>query len=253
MPATLKSDTICSLDPLTFARDVSGFERLDDWQEDVLLSESKRIVLNCGRQVGKSCCASLLALHQAVYKPNSLALLLSPSLRQSSELFQVVHSFYRTIALDAPARMESALRLTLRNNSRIISLPGSEQTVRGYSNVDLLIVDEASRVPDDLFDSITPMLAVSGGKMILLSTPYGKRGRYHNVWTKGEGWEKVKITAAQCPRISAEFLKQEKATMPHWFWLQEYMCSFQANEASIFDYEAVEDMAREGIKTWAIP
>lgn len=242
-----------ALDPLGFAKDVSGFESLDTWQKQVLLSDSKRIVLNCSRQTGKSASASLLALHLAVYEPGSLALLLSPSLRQSSELFQVVHSFYRVIAEDVPARMESALRLTLRNGSRIISLPGQESTIRGYSGVDLLIVDEASRVPNDLFHAISPMLAVSDGKLILLSTPYGRRGFFYNTWDKGEEWEKVKIIAPDCPRITPEFLRQERATMPRWFYNQEYMGSFEENEASIFDWQRIEDMAREGIKTWDIP
>lgn len=251
--ATLETDLTNGLDCLAFSRYVSGFARLDPWQEDVLLSNSKRIILNNARQVGKSVTASLLALHLAVYEPDSLALLLSPSLRQSSEVFQCVHGFYRTIAEDVPARMESALRLTLRNGSRIISLPGQESTIRGYSGVDLLIVDEASRVPDDLFHAISPMLAVSDGRLILLSTPYGKRGFFYDTWEHGKEWKKTRITAAECPRISPEFLKQERASMPKWFWSQEYNCSFEANEASIFDYEAIEAMAREGIATWDIP
>jgi hypothetical protein len=45
---------------------------------------------------------------------------------------------------------ESALRLELANGSRIVSLPGSGETVRGYSAPRLVIVDEASRVPDEL-------------------------------------------------------------------------------------------------------
>ena len=248
----LLTDLTCALDPLRFAKDVSGFQSLDEWQEQVLTSLSKRIVLNCSRQSGKSVTAALLALHLAIYESESLSLLLSPSLRQSSELFQIVHGFYRTIAEDVPARQESALRLTLRNGSRIISLPGKEATIRGYSGVDLLIVDEASRVMDDLFHSISPMLAVSDGRLVLLSTPFGKRGFFFDTWERGEEWERIKITADQCPRITKKFLKREKLAMPHWFYKQEYGCSFEESEAATFDYDDIERASRGGFVEWTL-
>jgi hypothetical protein len=61
---------------------------------------------------------------------------------------------------------ESSLRLELSNGSRIISLPASDATVRGYSNCSLLIIDEAPSVPDALIGAITPSLAVSDGRLI---------------------------------------------------------------------------------------
>lgn len=242
--ATLETDLSLGLDCLAFSRYVSGFERLDDWQEQVLLSQADRIILNNARQLGKSATASLLALHEAVYRPGSLALLLSPSLRQSSELFQTLHSFYRQIAVDTPARMESALRLTLRNGSRVISLPGTEQTVRGYSNVSLLVVDEAARVEDSLLDAVRPMLAVSNGRLILLSTPFGRRGAFFRIWESGKDWLKIKVTADQCPRISKEFLRKERTSMTSWAYKQEYQCSFEANVSAVFDWTKVEQAAK---------
>ena len=250
--ATLQADLIHALDPVAFVQDVTGFETVDSWQQEVLRSDADRIALNCCRQSGKSTISGLLALHTAVYTPGSLSLLLSPSLRQSSELFQVVKRFYGAIAQDAPARRESALRLELRNGSRIISLPGKEATIRGYAGVNLLIVDEASRVPDDLFHALSPMLAVSNGRLILLSTPFGKRGFYFNTWDSGEDWHKIKITAEQCPRISPEFLVREKKSMPRWFYSQEYECSFEESCAAVFDWTAIEDAAKGKVKQWRL-
>ena len=96
-------------------------------------------------------------------RPGHFLLLLSPSLRQSQELFKKVQDACRGLDNPAPLLAESALRLELANGSRIISLPGTEGTVRGYSGVDLLIIDEAARVVDDLYYAVTPMLAVSQG------------------------------------------------------------------------------------------
>src|SRR6202043_502550 len=75
--------------------------------------------------------------------------------------------------------------LRLSNQSEVVSLPCREETVRGYSRVGLLVIDEAARVPDDLYRAVRPMLAVSAGQLICLSTPYGKRGFFHDAWVHG--------------------------------------------------------------------
>ena len=72
--------------------------------------------------------------------------------------------------------MESRLSIELETGSRIVSLPGREATIRGFSGVHLLVVDEAARVADELYQAVRPMLAVSGGRIVLLGTPFGKRG-----------------------------------------------------------------------------
>src|SRR5262249_60678864 len=60
----------------------------DPWQRRTLRSSSTRMLLNCSRQAGKSLTAAGLALRQALLAPGSLVLLLSPTLRQSGELFR---------------------------------------------------------------------------------------------------------------------------------------------------------------------
>jgi hypothetical protein len=166
-------------------------------------------------------------------------LLLSPSLRQSSELFRKILDVYRMIDAAVPADQESALRLELTNGSRIVSLPGKEETVRGFSGAKLLVIDEASRVADSLYYSVRPMLAVSGGKLVCMTTPFGKRGFFHQEWTEGLGWEKVLITAEQCPRISKDFLAEERRTLGEWWFKQEYLCEFVDTVDQVFSYEAV--------------
>ena len=70
---------------------------------------------------------------------------------------------------------------------RIISLPGSEKTTRGFSKATLIVVDEAARVEDQLMASLRPMLATSkdGGKLVMLLTPFGKRGSFYEYWSAG--------------------------------------------------------------------
>ena len=236
------------LDPVAMARQV-GFD-LDPWQSRVLTSDASRILLNCSRQSGKSTVTALLAVHTAHYQPDSLVLLLSPSLRQSQELFKKALEVHRALPHPVATEAESALRLELANGSRILSLPGKEHTVRGFSGVRLLAVDEAARVEDELYLSVRPMLAVSGGRLIGLSTPFGTRGWWYQAWRSDETWERFAIPAQECPRIDAGFLAEERRTMGDWWFAQEYECRFLDGETQPFGREDIEQAFAEGVEAW---
>jgi Terminase large subunit, T4likevirus-type, N-terminal len=237
-----------ALDPVRFARRI-GFDP-DPWQADLLRSDTRQTILNCSRQSGKSTTTAVLATHEAEYRAESLILLLSPSLRQSQELFRKVRDARLALGEDAvTVAEESALRIELTNGSRIVCLPGKEATIRGYSGVRLLVVDEASRVPDDLYQAVRPMLAVSGGRLILLSTPFGERGFFHHEWTEGGAtWQRVQVKAADCPRIPAEWLEAERAVIGQWWYAQEYECQFVATLDQVFGYELVTDAVNSDIE-----
>ena len=193
------------------------------------------------RQGGKSLTAAAIAVREALLRPPALVLLLSPTLRQSGELFRdKVKRLYNGLGWPVPAAQETQLTMELANGSRIVSLPGEEETIRGYSGVRLLVVDEAARVPDALYYSIRPMLAVSRGRLVALSTPFGKRGWFFETWEGREPWERVKVTADQCPRIGAEFLiREEQALGPRWY-RQEYFCSFEETIDQVFSQADIQ-------------
>ncbi len=235
----LASDLRCALDPAAFGAEALGFLP-DPWQERALRWTGKRLLLNCSRQSGKSTSAAVLGLHRASYYPGSLVLLVSPSLRQSSELFRKVGGFLDRLNAQPDLVEDNRLSLTLANRSRIVSLPSSEATVRGFSGADLIIEDEASRVADDLYFAMRPMLAVSGGRHILMSTPFGKRGHFFEEWTNGgAAWERIEVPATDCPRIAPGFLEEERRSLGDWWYRQEYLCQFVETVDQIFSYDLV--------------
>ncbi|MGB9793341.1 MAG: terminase large subunit domain-containing protein [Desulfofundulus sp.] len=244
----LAGDLAMALDPAIFARKALGFNP-DPWQERVLRWSGKRLLLNCSRQSGKSTVTAILALHRALFYPDSLILLVSPSLRQSSELFRKVLNFYRQLEQPIPPEAESSLRLELKNGSRIVSLPGKEGTIRGFSGAALIVEDEAARVPDELYFTVRPMLAVSGGRLILMSTPFGKRGHFFKEWTEGgDTWERIQVTAYECPRISREFLEEERQTLGEWWFRQEYLCEFVETDDQLFTYDQVAEALSDEVR-----
>ena len=228
-----------ALDPVLWARDALDFYP-DAWQEQVLRSSGKRQLLNCCRQSGKSTTAALIALHRAVFYPRSLVLLVSPSLRQSGELFRKVGDHLKQLEQQPQKTEDNKLSLTLINDSRIVSLPGTEGTIRGYSGASLIIEDESARVDDALYYAVRPMLAISGGRLVLMSTPFGKRGHFHKEWTEGgAGWERIEIPAKACPRISSAFLEEERRALGDWWYRQEYECQFVETVDQVFSYSLV--------------
>jgi hypothetical protein len=206
----------------------------DPWQVAVLQSTSPRLLLNCCRQAGKSTVVALLGLVEAMAVPATRVLLVSRSHRQSTELFKIMVDFYQR--LRAPLKKsKTAHELALTNLSRIICLPCREDTIRGYSHIGLLIIDEAARVPDDLYRAVRPMLAVSAGHMICLSTPYGKRGFFHDAWAcGGDDWTRIEVPASMIPRINPDFLQTERRGLGDSWFRQEYECSFEALEGLVY-------------------
>jgi hypothetical protein len=215
----------------------------DPWQIGVLRSIAPRMLLNVTRQGGKSTTVAALVLHTALYQPKSLSLILSPGERQSKETFRKVLDVYHRLGRPIPAEAENKLELELENGSRVVALPGVEGTIRGYSGVNLLICDEASRIDDLLYAAVRPMLAVSQGRLIALSTPWGKRGWFYEAWEHGsDSWERVQVKATECPRISPAFLQEERETMGDLFYRSEYGCEFVDTEDQYFATEDIEAM-----------
>jgi len=246
----LAADLATALDPVRLAERAGIIP--DPWQADVLRSASPRLLLNCSRQSGKSTVTGLLALHAALYQPESLVLLVSRAERQSKELFRKALAAYRTLGRPVDPEAENKLELELVNGSRIIALPGSEGTIRSFSGVRLLIVDEASRVANETYVAIRPMLAVSGGRLLALSTPFGTRGWWYEAWRGDEPWERYEVPATLCPRISPAFLEEERRTLGEWWFEQEYMCRFMDAQSQAFRREDSDRAFAEEVVHWTL-
>lgn len=222
---------------------------LGAWQRDAALSEHPRLLLNCSRQSGKSTVAALLGVHEAISRPGALVLAVSPGERQSKLLFRTMLGFYRDLDHPVPTQVENKLSLELANGSQVHALPGSGGTVRGFSGVSLLLIDEASRVPDELRDAVSPMLAVSGGRLVALSTPAGRRGWWWEAWTSGgDDWQRYEVRAEDVPRIPAAFLAAERRSLPQHVFASEYECAFVEDNASVFRYADVDNMLDDAVR-----
>jgi hypothetical protein len=227
-----------ALDPVSFAEDRLNFTP-DPWQRQLLRSHSQWVMLNCCRQSGKSTTTAIVALHQAIYDPG-LVLCVSPSLRQSRELFAKIIGFLKSLEPVEPLEEDNKSSCELRSGARMVSLPGDPDTVRGYSAPKLVITDEAAYVSDAMQAAIAPMLAVSQGRQIDMSSPNGRRGYFFENWERGDSIERIKIIGRQCPRISAEFLEQQRKKLGPTLFAQEFEGEFTYADTSAFSSELIE-------------
>jgi hypothetical protein len=197
------------MDALSFA------ERLefvpDEKQALVLDASIRRGMLNCTRQWGKSTVMSIKALHHACVNKGSLVLVVAPTERQAAELVRKAASYARGLGTKTRGDGINRDSLLLPNDSRIVPLPHAEDNIRGFSNTGLLLVDEASRVDDRLYETAHGFLAASDGDLWLMSTPAGPRGFSYREWmARGDGWTRVTVRATDCSRISKRFLDEQR-------------------------------------------
>ena len=218
---------------------------IDARQQEVLATPSRRVAICCSRQWGKSTAGAIKALHHALLNPASLTLIASRTRRQAGELLDKAIGFAQT--LDIPIRrvLRHPDSLLLPNHSRLIALPGNPDSLRSFSAVSLLVIDEASYVPDQLYHALRPMLATTDGGLWVLSTPRGRQGFFWDAWSsKDDAWTKFSVPAPECPRIAIDFLDEERRLHGPAVFNREYLCDFGSTGQSYFDIDAL-DIATE--------
>jgi hypothetical protein len=221
----------------------------DARQAELLRREVKRLVLNCTRQWGKSTITAAKAVARARARAESLTLVVSPSARQSGEFLRKAAGFVQRMGMRARGDGDNEISLLFPNGSRIVGLPGTETTVRGFSAVGLLLIDEAARVSDEMYKTVRPMLAVTDGDLWLMSTPFGQRGFFWEAWSNGdEKWERMAVPATECERIAASFLEEERGSLGERWFRQEYLCEFVEAEGALFTREMIERAFTDEVK-----
>jgi hypothetical protein len=114
--------------------------------------------------------------------------------------------------------------------------------------VRLLVIDEAARVPDELYRTVRPMLAVSRGRLVALSSAFAQSGWFYEAFSGGEGWERYKVPAALCPRIDPTFLEEERAALGPVWYAMEYECVFTPGAFGLFRPEDIEALTQNDLQ-----
>jgi hypothetical protein len=247
----LAVDFAHALDAVAFA-EAAGL-RLDDWQASLVRTQPRRTILCASRQSGKSTTCAVLALHVACFEPESLIVVAAPSQRQSVELVRSIRKLHGNVKNVPEIVSDAVQKLEMANGSRILALPGDSgdgKTIRGLSNARLVLIDEASRISDDLMGALRPMLATNArGSLVMLSTPAGKRGVFYETWHNGDpAWTRIRVSADQCPRISKEFLDEELRELGPTLFDAEYNLGFHDDLTAAFATDLIDSIVDPNLR-----
>lgn len=198
---------------------------LDPWQKDLIKSEGDVVVVS-GRQCGKTTAASILAAKTALNNKNEFILLGAYVIEQAQIIFRKIHEY---LLEKAPKQIKGHVTLNfleLKNGSKIFCRPIGDTGagMRGYSAT-MVMLDEVSLVPDRAWEAIEPVISVTKGRTILLSTPQGKRGFFYKA-TINEKYRKFHVSARDCPRHEKEFLDRKQSEMSPVAFATEYLGEF---------------------------
>ena len=226
------------------------WESLDNWQKKVLKTKGN-IVLRSGRQVGKSTIISIKVSEYALNHKNKQIMVIAKVERQAQLLFNKI---LRYIFAKAPDKIKKGRdrqtkqlmsptkhKLTLTNGSVIHCLPAGDNGygIMGFT-IDMLVADEAAFIPEDVWTSVIPALAITRGSIILLSTPFLKEGYYYNCFND-PSFTSFHQSSEDSPRRDKKFLAFQKSWMTKAQYAQMYLGQFVTDLKRFFPDELINN------------
>ena len=206
----------------------------DPWQADLLRSAAHRVLLLTARQAGKSTATGFLALRESLLTPNNTVLVVCPSQRQSAELVRRVVDATNRLGRPMPLVAESVTRLEFANGSRIIALPSTEGSIRGFT-AGMVILDEAARRARAGNRRRSPHDGGQRRELVALSTAFARSGFFYEQWSGSEPWVRVRVDGVRdVPASRPEFLAEERRVLGERWFAMEYECQFGDDVAAVF-------------------
>lgn len=231
----------------------------DQWQQEVL-DASGNLLLCTGRQVGKTTTLAIKAARYMMQHKNSRIIVVSLTEDQAQLIIIMILTFfeknYKTWLKRPYTKNITKNKIVLNNGSQVLSRPvgNTGDAVRGFTG-DVLIIDEASRMPEQVWTSAKPTLLTTGGELWICSTPFGRKGYFYDCWeNKNNRFKVFHISSEEVIKnrpISAswtekkreaalQFLDDEKRDMSELLYAQEYLGKFIDELRQLFPDEMIE-------------
>jgi Terminase large subunit, T4likevirus-type, N-terminal len=231
-------ETAYRLDPALWVREILGVSPTA-WQETFLRSpRGSSILALTARQVGKTTTAAWGIAHSMLLTPGSLSVIACPAQRQSAEAVRRVRG--ALVKTDAELKSDNVYGLELANGSRVLALPGTDDSIRGLTVDGWIVADEAARLPVDLIAALRPMRARRPqARFAMLSTAWSRTDPFWTAWASDDQtWIRLKATADTDPSLfAAEFLEQERRALGEHDFNREYLGIPGGGQASPFTWE----------------
>ena len=225
------------IDPVLWVREVLGVEPTP-WQQEYLRAQRGASILALtARQVGKTTTAAWAIAHYMLFTPGGLSVIACPAQRQSAEAVRRVRD--SLIKVGAELKVDNVYGLELKNGSRVLALPGSDDSIRGLTVDGWIVADEAARLDNNLISALRPMRARTRARFAMLSTAWSRTDPFWTAWSDDgdPSWLRLKVTVDEVPGLHpAEHLDRERRGLGEHIFNREYCGIPGGAEASPFDY-----------------
>jgi Terminase large subunit, T4likevirus-type, N-terminal len=231
-------ETAIRLDPVLWVREILGVTPMA-WQETFLRApRGSSILALTARQIGKTTTAAWGIAHAMLFTPASLSVIACPAQRQSAEAVRRVRGVLAQA--DAKLKNDNVYGLELENGSRVLALPGSDDSIRGLTVDAWIIADEAARLNSDLISALRPMRARRPqARLAMLSTAWSRSDPFWIAWdSEDQMWIRLKATADTDPALfEAKYLEEERRALGDEAFKREYLGIPSGGQASPFSWE----------------
>jgi hypothetical protein len=224
------------LDPALWVREQLNVTPMP-WQDSFLRAPRRAsIIALTARQVGKTTTAACAIAHTALYCPGSLSVIACPAQRQSGEAVRRVKDML--VKLGMKLISDNVYGLELENGSRVLGLPGSEDSIRGLTVDGWIVADEAARLSPEMLAALRPMRAQTQARFAMLSTAWTRIDPFWEIWSRDDPtWMRLKATADMKTILRPEHLDDERRNMTEADFKREYLGIPASDEASPFIWE----------------
>jgi Terminase large subunit, T4likevirus-type, N-terminal len=232
------------VDPALWVREVLGMTPTS-WQESFLRARRGASILALtARQVGKTTTAAWAIAHFMLFTPGSLSVIACPAQRQSAEAVRRVREVLIKVGVELES--DNVFALELKNGSRVLALPSSDDSIRGLTVDGWIIADEAARLPEDLIAALRPMRARRPqARFAMLSTAWSRTDPFWTAWAGDEqSWIRLKATADEIETFLPEFLEQERIALGEDGFKREYLGIPSGGHVSPFNWAMYDRATR---------
>ena len=224
-------------------------------QQEVLDGLKRFNVICAGTRFGKSAICAYIALRQFL-KPSQHIWVVAPTYDLSRKIYSYLARFIASafpIELKGGAITMSdrigAMRIEYKPIGTWIEFKSAENpTSLLGEELDLLIVDECSRIKKEVWESyLYSRLTSRKGSVVFISTPFGKNWFYYE-WLKANDPENIEGAAFRFRSIDNPFFTQSewdiaKVRLPQAVFKQEHEAEFLDDAASVF--RGIQDIVKD--------
>jgi hypothetical protein len=245
---------------LTVLFGVEPFDYQRSLCEHVENTDTARVAIQPGRQVGKTLIGAALAADDAARVEGEDTLIAAPfqetadeMMREAVKLLEEADARLQALNLSLGIETKNKRELEFAHGGRLLSRTlGVDGVGQRGKSPQFVIVDEASYVPDSVFeDVIEPFfLTHDTYTFVLTSTPSGDAGYFYERVATDDDWHSPYWPSALSPLVDPEWLADKRQQTDPRTFKQEYLGEFIGSSDRFFNPGTIDDvMDREASAT----